>query len=172
MVLKSFKINFMKIVGSALGFKGIDPTSHEVSLSTANRKRIQLADQNLPKHSKKYLPEPGDIEVFSKIDAVIKYTLRRYAKLAKEHNFVLLVLDEAGAHKPYLDNAEKDFGISIIHIGPSMFKKSLLNPGLKLPKELRIEGDGHFNFEANRLLANMITNALINNSILPTIKSN
>ena len=171
MTLNSIKTKVMKIIWQALGFKEIGPSAYEINPSTISRKRIQLEDQSLPEHNKKYIPKPGDDEVFSKIDAVIEYTLRRYAKLAKKHNFILLVLDEMGAHKPYLENARKDFKVSIIHVGPREFKSEVTNPSLKLSKgSLRIEGDGHFTFKANQLVANMINNSLVKNSALPIIK--
>ena len=191
MIMNDFKIKALNKIKSTLGLREInlknpkmdfeytyDGQSYSFNITGAIerkrlelRKRLHLADQSFPLPSKKYLPEPGHGVVFAQIDSVFEYTLRRYAKLAEEHGFTFLILDEINAYKPYLEDIKRDFGISMIHIGASEWKNSVADPISKLPEELTsIPKDGHPTIVTNRLIAKLITDTLIKNSILPTTK--
>jgi hypothetical protein len=120
---------------------------------------------------KKYSPEWGDNVAFSRIGSVLEYTLRRYAKLAKEYNFVFLMVDNENFYKPFLEEAKSDFSASLIHIGTSEWEKDIRIPSLKIPPELRkIPKDGHYAVGYNRIIANKLADTLEKNFVLSRIK--
>ena len=84
-----------------------------------------MRDINFPQPKKTYVPEVGDTEAFSIINSIFKYTLRRYAKLAKENNFVFLIIDTNNYYHPFVNKVNEEFGISIIHIGAHEWKKDI-----------------------------------------------
>ena len=103
------------------------------------------------------------VKRFDATGPVLEYTLRRYARLAKEYGFVFLMIDPANWYKPYLGNARKDFDASIIHIGTSEWEKDIAGPASKLPPQLRlVPKDGHYAIGFNQLIAKKIADALPN----------
>ena len=131
-----------------------------------------MSDINFPQRKKTYTPHAGDTESFSKIDSVFKYTLRRYARLAKENNFVFLIIDISNAYYPFLKEVNREFGVSIIHIGTHEWKKDIDDPGKKLPPKLRkVPKDGHYAIGYNRLIAYKIARILKENSVRLKLKN-
>ncbi|MEK9628578.1 MAG: hypothetical protein VW455_06115 [Nitrospinota bacterium] len=165
-IIEELKLKAQKFMGASFAQNKTDPENHVINKATLNRRIKHLMDKNFPQHNKEYFPEPGDAKAFPIIDSVFEYTLSRYAQLAKEYNFVFLLIDRFSAYKPFLKEAREKFGVSIIHIDANEWKKDVEDPGEKLPPILRnVPKDGHYAVGYNRLIAEKIASVLKENSI-------
>lgn len=166
MMINSIKTSALNTIKSTWGLKQISPTAAKINRATVQRKLKHMRNE-------KYSPESDDAVAFAQIDSVLKYTLRRYARLAKEYGFILLMVDNENFYKPYLEEAKRDFGVSIIHIGANEYEKEIEYPGSKLPPKLRnVPKDGHYAVGFNRLIAKKIARSLEKSSILSKVKQN
>jgi hypothetical protein len=171
-VIEELKTKALKIINTPFRRNEKDPNNTTVNRATMGRKLKHLRDINFPQRKKTYISEAGDTDVFSKIDSVFKYTLRRYAKLAKENNFVFLIIDTSNFYYPFVNGVNKEFGISIIHIGVHEWEKDIKDPGTKLPPKLRkVPKDGHYAIGYNRLIAEKIASILKENSVRLKLKN-
>jgi len=167
-VIEELKTKALKIINTPEK----ESTNVIVNRATIVRKLKHLTDINFPQRKKTYIPEAGDTKVFSKIESVFKYTLKRYAKLAKQNNFVFLIIDTTNFYHPFVKEVNKEFGVSIIHIGVHEWNKDIVDPGEKLPPKLRkVPKDGHYAIGYNRLIAEKIASILKEKSVRLKLKN-